>query len=103
MSVVTEVSSDLTRASGRETCSLCDGYLHYPFLYWRGQRELFICSCCCVGQGNGLRADLLQVEAIAELQRLYPEFTLERKRQTWRQGYAPCDPESLPDFANDTV
>ena len=101
MAVVSDRQGDLTwSADTRRTCSLCGDRIDYPFIHWRAERDLFICSSCCAANGDGLHADLVQIKATVELQRLYPEFTLERKRQTWREGYAPRDPESLPEFAN---
>jgi len=60
--------------------------------------DVFICSSYCDGIGNGLHADLVQVRATAELQRFYPEFTLERKRQTFRERYAERDPGLVPEL-----
>jgi hypothetical protein len=59
-------------------CSLCEGYLHYPFLHW--SQEIFICGDCCRGIKRGLIADLIQIVAILELHdQGYHSMTFDRR------------------------
>ena len=80
MSVVTS-RHDLVYPAG-PTCTFCgDKQYHPPFIQWMGDRELVICGKCCSGL-DGLVADIIQLTAIMELQRLYPRATLIRKDQS---------------------
>ncbi len=87
MSIITNKSEVSLRESDK--CSFCDGHLHFPFLEWHAYPESddgetkFVCICrrCCYKYGKGLRADLIQIQAIAEIEALYPGFTLDRKTQ----------------------
>jgi hypothetical protein len=70
-------------AKGNKTCRVCDEPVFYPFLYWcidGDERDILICSSCCSKMCSGFQADLVQINATVELQKLYPNFTLERRR-----------------------
>jgi hypothetical protein len=67
-------------------CNFCGELLFYPFLCWDTHPHdseqcghILLCSRCCCTIKKGLMADLIQLEAATELQRLYPGFTLVRE------------------------
>jgi hypothetical protein len=49
---------------------MCGDRLFVPFVYWRGENDIFFCSQCCDSFGQGLTADLIQVQAINKLRGL---------------------------------
>jgi hypothetical protein len=65
-------------------CSICDGNLRFPFLWWReggAEQDLRICGQCCLEIKDGFITDLIQVAANVEIQRLsyvYRNFFLKR-------------------------
>jgi hypothetical protein len=86
MSVITDKSEVSLQTTGR--CTFCGGYLYHPFVEWHGSPEdpeekgfriITICGRCCERYSKGLQADLLQIGAIIELERLYPGFTFVRE------------------------
>jgi hypothetical protein len=89
------IVTDKAEASLQRTnkCSLCGGLLSPPFLEYHGcsdvdgEKTNIVCICkrCCCRDGKGLRADLIQIQAIAELESLYPGFTLVRDTRQRRE------------------
>jgi hypothetical protein len=85
MTVITDASSFTMNSEKR--CSFCGNrYVFYPYIEWHGYpeddagdtAEITICKHCCQRYGKGLHADIMQVNAICELERLYPGFTFVR-------------------------
>ncbi len=62
-----------------EECTICGGHLFLPYLEWRGEQEIHICNRCCQEIKGGFIADLVQITAIGDLQKYYPDFTLARE------------------------
>jgi hypothetical protein len=63
-------------------CSVCGRKpLHYPFLWWMGETDIYICSTCCTNIKAGLMADLIHITAIVAMQEVnpaYAQYTLRR-------------------------
>ena len=82
MSVVT-TKSDVSFCSPDDRCNICDSKLWPPFLKWRAHTNILICGSCCQNIRPGLTADLIQLSAIVEMNRLghgyYRDQTLVRK------------------------
>ena len=58
-----------------DTCTVCNQKLWPPFVLWRNDassdsRHILICGDCTLSIKDGLMADLIQVAAIKELNRL---------------------------------
>jgi hypothetical protein len=60
-------------------CSFCGDRLNEPYLQWEAtpvskdapaSNVISICKKCCLRCGKGLRADLIQIEAIAEIEEI---------------------------------
>jgi hypothetical protein len=70
-------------------CGVSVGFpFDYPFVHWRGERDLFICGDCCRRIKNGLMADMVQVSAIMDFRGLgvMRDYTLVRKhKQTYEK------------------
>jgi hypothetical protein len=67
-------------------CDFCGEPLCYSFLCWDTHSpdsneldHILLCSRCCCKIKKGLIADLIQLQAATELQRLYPDLTLVRE------------------------
>jgi hypothetical protein len=75
------------------TYSFCGEPLRFPFLEWHGSPPgdgpfniVSVCVPCCRKYSKGLRADLIQLEAIGELQKLCgPRTTLIRASSDIRE------------------
>ena len=65
----------LYRAHGKP-CAVCEKPLQYPFVHWE---QILLCAPCCGRIRRGLVADMIQVAAAAELQKVYPDSTLVRR------------------------
>jgi hypothetical protein len=73
MSVVTGRYDDLYGAINRFKCSECGELLRrYPFLHWHP--EICFCADCCLRIKPGFIADLIQITAITEFQRIVPRY-----------------------------
>jgi len=59
-------------------CTFCNECLYPPFILYRDKNMIFICAECIDRHSDGLIADIVQVKAINNLRRLYPDMTLER-------------------------
>src|SRR5690606_8467045 len=60
---------------GREKCNMCGSSLSYPFLFWWGEKDIFICGQCSAKCKEGLMADLVQIAAIMELRRVHSSMS----------------------------
>jgi hypothetical protein len=76
MSVVTHHESWLHQYEGKYT--FCGELIWPPYIIWHERKTFFFCAECCVRLYHGLTADLIQMDAIVNLRRLYPQFTLQR-------------------------
>jgi hypothetical protein len=86
MVIITDQSVSYFERNGE--CSFCRDRLNEPYLQWEStpvgkdapaSNVISICKKCCLRCGKGLRADLIQIEAIAEIERLVPGYTLTRR------------------------
>jgi hypothetical protein len=91
MTIVTDKTA-LSLQRG-DKCSFCGARLYHPYLEWHATpadddepefNTICICKQCFCKYAKGLRADLIQIQAIAELASLYPGFTLVRDTQQGR-------------------
>jgi hypothetical protein len=96
MSVITDNSEVSLETTGY--CTFCGGHLFHPFVEWHATPDdptaetysiVTICKQCCRKYSKGLQADLIQINAIIELERLYPGFTLTRTTRAQRERERP--------------
>jgi hypothetical protein len=79
MSVILSRKDPFHPTSGAR-CTFCSEQLFVPFVHWAREIDIFICSDCAPGLRRGLTADLIQVDAIRELQRIgYAGMTFVRE------------------------
>src|SRR5262245_25703704 len=65
-------------------CSVCGDDLNYPFIYWHGDNGLCICAPCCQRNKDGLIADLIQLAAIMDLQKLKLSYDVTLVRSSYK-------------------
>jgi hypothetical protein len=91
MSVILNKFDDHYSSHGKP-CSVCETKLHFPFVHWE---QIRICASCCGQIMRGLVADMIQVSAAAELQRIYPDSTLVRRSVTQMEKEAQEEQDKI--------
>ena len=89
----------------KPVCTFCGDVAYPPFVSWFGNNtcrecgahnDILVCASCCAGLRKSLVADMVEVDAAAEIRRLgYPDTGLRRTRATaedereWARFNAP--------------
>ena len=81
--VVTSRKDPRFRLAGKIHCSFCEEPItQVPFIVWWSTKDCYLCLDCCRSLKRGLAADLIQIEAIRELNELgYRGWTLHREAE----------------------
>jgi hypothetical protein len=78
MAVITNAHDDCRGNSAifDERCSICkEKLMQYPFIrWWAGGDDVFFCAVCSARIRDGMMADLVQIAAIVEIQRIAPHY-----------------------------
>jgi len=69
MPIILGAHCDYQRMANRK-CAVCGNKVEYPFLHWDSPAAMCICGDCCHEIKRGLTADLIQIAAIVDLQKL---------------------------------
>ena len=86
------------------TCSACgEKGIRPPLVRWMGKKDLYFCTSCCRKLRHALVSDFIHAVAVADIQKLYPGYTLVRtaqskvdaKEEDFRSGSSSLDELSI--------